>query len=342
MANQFGRKASLIVSTGTVGLDLSQLRFKFKTANSDAQTPNTLYVRIYNLAPETVARIGTFGRAEFSTITLQAGYESSYGIIFQGTIKQIETGRERNVDNYLDIWAADGDTWYNFSAISVSLAAGHTPQQVIDAIVNAPPINGAPTVKFAEDASGLIVGAGPGLKQALSRGKTIFGLPRDYLRDWADKYGYRWSIQNGEIVVIPITGYRPGEAVVLSSATGLIGVPKATDAGVTVRALLNPKIRIGCLVQIAQSDINHIIQQQFGLTAANTLPIATLTTAAGFYRVMVAEFSGDTRGQEWYVDMICLAVDISAPDQNNSVSATGLTLGPVEIRQPDGTFKAES
>ncbi|CAN7235949.1 hypothetical protein LJR034_000829 [Caballeronia sp. LjRoot34] len=325
MANQFGRKASLIVSTATVGLDLSQMRFKFNTRNADEQAPDTMYVRIYNLAPQTVAKIGTFGRAEFSTITLQAGYENGrVGIIFQGTIKQTATGRERNVDNYLDIWAADGDDWYNFSCISVSLAAGHTPQQVISAIVNAPSINGAPPINFAQDASGLIVGAGAGLKQALSRGKVIFGMPRDYLRDWANKYGYRWSIQNGEIVVVLITGYRPGEAVVLSSTTGLIGIPEATQDGVKVRALLNPLIRIGCLVQIAQSDINQITQQQWGLSLnPKTVPTATLATAAGFYRVMVAEFSGDTRGNEWYVDLICLAVDVTAPDQNDSVKSSG-------------------
>ncbi|MDR6377323.1 phage protein [Paraburkholderia caledonica] len=315
------RKGSLIVSSGTVGLDLSEFRFRFQTVAAETQTPNTLYVRVYNLSPQTLQKIGTNASTEFTTITLQAGYGNNYGVIFQGTIKQTAVGRERNTDNFIDIWAADSDEWYNFAVISRSIAAGQTPEQVINAIVAAPSVNGVKPVKFAQDASGLIVGAAPGLKQALSRGKSIFGLPRDYARDWAAKYGYRWSLQNGEFVVVPITGYRPGEAVVLSSSTGLIGVPAATQDGVVVRALLNPRIRIGCLVQIAPGDINHITTQQFGLTAANTLPTATLATAAGFYRVMEASFSGDMRGQEWYVDLICLAVDISAADQNQSVAA---------------------
>src|ERR1700751_5266995 len=130
-SNQFGRKGTLIVSEGELGLDLSEMRFKFKTTNSDAEHPNTLYVRVYNLSKQTVARIGT----EFNTVTLQAGYENgNFGIIFQGTIKQTETGKERNVDSYLDIWAADGDLWYNNEFINLSLAAGQTPQQVIGAI----------------------------------------------------------------------------------------------------------------------------------------------------------------------------------------------------------------
>lgn len=318
MANQFGRKTSLIVSAGTQGLDLSQMRFKFNTRNADEQAPNTLYVRIYNLKKETVQKIGT----EFTTITLQAGYESgNFGIIFQGNIKQTATGRERNVDSFVDIWAADSDEYYNFSVISLALKAGQTPAQVINAIQAAPSVNGVAALPYATDASGLIAGAGAGTAQALSRGKVLFGMTRDYARDWANKYGYSWSMQNGQFVVVPITGYRPGEAIVLSSTTGLIGVPEATADGVKARALLNPLIRIGCLVQIAQSDINQITQQQQGLSYSPA--IATVTTAAGFYRVLVAEFSGDTRGTEWYVDLICLAVDISASSQNASVKAYG-------------------
>ncbi|WCM21354.1 hypothetical protein NDK50_07875 [Paraburkholderia bryophila] len=316
--NQFGRKATLIVSTGTAGLNLSDFRFKFQTQNSDAQTPNTLYVRVYNLKDDTVKRIGT----EFGAITLQAGYEDgNFGIIFSGTIKQTVTGRERNVDSYVDIWAADGDDWYNFSVINQSIVAGQTPQQVIDAITGAASSNGTPPVKLASDASGLIAGAPAGAAQTLSRGKVLFGMSRDYARDWAQKYGFRWSIQNGQFVVVPIAGYRPNEAVVLSSTTGLIGIPEGTQGGVQVRALLNPLIRIGCLVQIAQSDINHITTQQQGLTYSAA--IATVTTAAGFYRVMQAEFTGDMRGREWYVDMVCLAVDVSASNQSQSVALTG-------------------
>ncbi|MGX6999917.1 phage protein [Caballeronia sp. KNU42] len=323
MSNQFGRKASLVVSAGVQpgapGLELSELRFKFFTRVADEQAPNTLYVRIYNLSAGTVNKIGK----EFNSITLQAGYENggNYGVVFQGTIKQTATGRERSVDNYVDVWAADGDEFYNFAVISLALKAGQTPEQVINAIQSAPSVNGVSALPFAGDASGLIAGAGGGTAQALSRGKSLFGMTRDYARDWSNKYGYSWSMQNGQFVVVPITGYRPGEAAVLSSTTGLIGIPEATADGVKARALLNPLIRIGCLVQIAQSDINQITTQQQGLTYSPA--VATVTTAAGFYRVLVAEMSGDTRGNDWFSDLTCLAVDISASDQNESVKPYG-------------------
>lgn len=361
MSDQWIRKAQLLVGDGTTFVDLSELRFRFQTENADSQTPNTLYLRVYNLSKKTVAMIGR----EYSTIILQAGYQTGrYGQIFFGSIKQAEVGKERNVDSYVDIWAADGDIWYNGAFLNKTLAAGATQDDIVSAIVNAPlagnltpgpvevrqpdgtfksvesaPNNGSAPLKLSTDAPG-IIGAAQGVANTLSRGKVMFGMSRDYARDWAEKNGLRWSIQSGEFVVVPITGYRPGEAVVLSSTTGLIGVPRATYGGVTVRALLNPLIRIGCLVQIAQDDISRITSQQIGLSyAKGAVPSATPTTSAGFYRVMQAEFVGDTRGQDWYVDMICLAVDISA-DPMKSVSASGLMLGPVETRQSDGTYKA--
>lgn len=346
MSDQWIRKAQLLIGDGKTFIDLSELRFRFKTENSDTNTPNTLYLRIYNLNKQTAEKIGP----ELSTIIVQAGYQSGkYGAIFFGSIKQAETGKENSVDSYCDIWAADGDIWYNGAFLNKTLSAGASQKDILSTIVGAEAktslqpgaavIPGGGQMKLATDAPG-IVGAALGVANTLSRGKVMFGLARDYAIDWAKNNGMRWSIQNGELVVVPITGYRPGEAVVLSSDTGLIGVPVATYGGVNVRALLNPLIRIGCLVQIAQADINRFTYQQFGLSLSRAaLPSATPTTSAGFYRVMQAEFVGDTRGNEWYVDMICLAVDITA-DPNESVSATGLTLEPVETRQPDGSFKA--
>jgi hypothetical protein len=313
MSDQFGRKATLIVSTGSNGLDLSQLRFKFEVRQADTQAPNTLYVRIYNLAPTTVKAI----QGEFTTITLQAGYENgNFGIIFQGTIKQFVRGKERNVDSFLDIWAADGDQFYNFGVVNQTLAAGSTPKQILDSITKQN--DNAQKLPYATDVNGLVGGVPA---QALARGKVLFGMARDYAADWAQKNGFRWSIQNGQAVVVPVTGYRPGEAVVLSSTTGLIGVPEATSDGVHARILLNPLVRIGCLVQIAQADINTLTVKQQGLSYTG-LSSAAQTTAAGFYRVLVAEFMGDTRGQEWYCDLTCLAVDTTA-SENGSVKAAG-------------------
>lgn len=50
--------------------------------------------------------------------------------------------------------------------------------------------------------------------------------------------------------MVPARGYLPGEAVVLSAGTGLIGTPKANDKGIEIKCLLNPRLRIGGRVRL--------------------------------------------------------------------------------------------
>lgn len=310
---QFGRKLQFRVTDNNGnGLDLSDFRVTFKVEQSDIATPNILIVTIYNLKDDTSSRIG----GEFTNVSLQAGYEgASYGMIFMGNIKWIERGKEKNTDKYLRIWAGDGEQAYNFTVCNQALAAGTSAKAVMDYL----------TGRFAENGVGKtadfdhFVGLIP--PQALSRGKVMFGLAREHMSDWSKKNGFRWSTQNGNLTLVPITGYRPGEAVVLSSTTGLIGMPRADQGGVTVRCLLNPNIVIGGLIQLNHDDINTLTTDQLGLKIG-TIAISAATTWTGLYRVLAAEHEGDTRGQPWYTDITALAVDPAAPPMQ-SVSAYG-------------------
>jgi hypothetical protein len=175
MSDQWIRRANLIVSSGTEGLDLSELRFTFKTKASDAQTPNKMHLRIYNVKRETAEALR---KREFTTVSLQAGYESgNFGIIFSGTIVQVMTGRERNTDSFLDIVASDGDQWYAWAVICQSIESGQTPQQVIESIVKVQSVNGVNALPLANDATGLIEGSGLGVVKTI-RGVAKFGLDR--------------------------------------------------------------------------------------------------------------------------------------------------------------------
>lgn len=311
----FGRKLQFrVTDDGGVGLDLSAFRVTFKTFQNDAATPNTLVATIYNLKDDTSNRIG----GEFKNVSLSAGYEgSSYGQIFMGNIKWVERGKEKNTDKYLRIWAGDGDQAYNWTACNRSLAAGTTAKDVMDYLTGEMAKKGVAKASDVDHFVGLIPPV------ALSRGKVLMGMARDHLTDWSTKNGFRWSTQNGQLTLIPIGGYRPGEAVVLSSTTGLVGMPRADQGGVQARCLLNPKIRIGGLIQLARDDINTLTTNQTGLKY-NDVQISAATTWAGTYRVLVAEHEGDTRGQPWCTDITALAVDLSAP--NPMKSAYGFYL----------------
>jgi hypothetical protein len=284
----------------SLAIDLSQLRFRFEVRASDVETPNTMVVRVYNAAQQTVNSI----TAEFDTVTLTAGYQNgNQGTIFQGEIKQTFEGRERNVDRYLDIMAADGDTAYTQGVVNQSFPAGATSGQELAAYAASVNLPVASTAQDVLTVGGII---------PEPRGKIAFGMFRLAMGDLAHRANARWSIQNGVITLIPNTGYLPGQAIQINSATGMIGTPEQTEGGIIIRCYLNPLIRIGQLVQINQGDINRntLNKQMFPSYTSQFYP-ATVTHD-GIYRVMVAEHVGDTRGNSWYTELTCLDADLSA------------------------------
>lgn len=313
------RKASLLLLPGPLRgnnpsafqpgdgepLDLSEMRFTFQTKQEDEESPNNASIRVYNLAPELVARI----KGEYGRVVLQAGYEDAYfGVIFDGTVKQWREGREANkVDTYLDILAADGDLAYNYALVNTALSRESTRKQRLMAAI-------APMLPLGATPGKLVV---PETGGVLPRGRVLFGLARGAVRGQSLNFGATWNISNGQINVVPLAGYMPGKAVVLNSMTGLIGRPEQTQDGVKARSLINPRISAGTLVEINNQSINQISQQKDHAIPGAQLPydkwagiqqLATIS-ADGLYRVYVAEFNGDTRGSAWYMDLILLAVD---------------------------------
>jgi hypothetical protein len=300
----FGRRASLLVTQADDALDLTELHFTFSTKQEDEESPNNCSIRVYNLSGDTVTRI----QGEFNKVVLQAGYQSApFGVIFQGTIKQFRVGKESPTSTYLDILACDGDVAYNWATLNRTLAAGSNPEQRVSAVIDAMKPKGV-------EAGQVLI---PGTGGILPRGKVLWGLARDALRQGAASQGCTWNISDGKVNVVPLDGYLPGEAVVLTSATGLLGRPEQTQEGVRARCLLNPRIRTGALVKIDNQSINRTFQQgDFSTPGAQLaydkyvgLEMFADVTADGLYRCYVAEHRGDTRGQEWYTDLILLAVD---------------------------------
>ena len=183
---------------------------------------------------------------------LQAGYENgAYGIIFSGTILRIRTGRESATDTFLEIMAADGDIAFNKTFVNKALAAGSTPLQKAQVVVDAMKASGGIT---SADLTALQTG---GIVPA-PRGQVMFGIGVAQLSDVADTTNTSWFIENGVLKFVSNTGYLAGQAIVLNSQTGMIDIPEATINGIEVAALLNPNILIGTRVQIDNASINQM------------------------------------------------------------------------------------
>lgn len=299
---QFIRKCTLIVSDiNGEGLDLSKLRIKFNIKRSDTQTPNIGEFRIYNLERKTALRI----QKEFSNVIFQAGYESNFGVIFSGNVKQIYMGRETGTETYLDIICGDGDLSYNYAVVNSTIAAGAGQVEQINAAVGSMTQVGGTTKGNIGEFSDV----------KLPRGKVLYGMARNYLKQVAKNSEKTWSIQDGKVQFVPVSSYLPGEVVVLTSKTGMIGTPVQTNEGVNIKCLINPKIRIGTRIKVDNESVANLkIDLSKALSPAN---IPAPFTDDGVYYVLTIEHQGDNRGTEWYSNLTTLNIDVTTNPINS-------------------------
>lgn len=267
---QYLRKWDLLAAQGNgSGLNLSELRCTFEVKKKDTQTPNTAEFKIYNITESTSAAL----KKSFTKIMCSAGYQGNFGLIFDGNIKGFSLTRE-NTERVLTVTAGDGDVQYNYTVINKTLAAGATPDSIIGEVTGA-------------------MGVGVGYKStldstALPRGKVFYGRPSEYMREQADNTGCTWSIQDGKILMLKRSEVAPGKAVLLTPATGLIGVPTKSEDGVSGKCLLNPMLKIGSAIELQSkyaSDLN------------------------GQYRLISVTHKGDTRGNDWYTEFTALIIN---------------------------------
>lgn len=298
-------------------IDLSEFRVKFEVKNADYESPDHASIRVYNLSEKTVRKI--FGGG-YNVVGLSAGYQGgNYGTIFAGEIKQIRVGKEDPTTTYMDILAADGDIFYNQAIFAQSMAKGTNNLDQIKKLVD--DYNTQNNTKIGIDTSAVL---SDGLFNSTNvRGKVWFGIARSSLRDIARTANLTWSIQNGDLVFTDYRGYKEGTAVVLDSAHGLIGMPEQTEGGVMVKCLLNPKIRIGGLVKLDNDNVkvnqtlfvNNKADNTISYDKYRQIQALVPLSEKGIYRAYAVEYSGDSRGQDWYSKLTCLAVNPDVPIQ---------------------------
>ncbi|EKO8329432.1 hypothetical protein P1J81_004499, partial [Salmonella enterica] len=207
--------------------------------------------KIYNLSADTVNRITG---QEFSKVRLIAGYDGiapevaasdvgiarevdadtvgqsdgrNYGLIFSGEIRYSVTGKDSPIDSYVLIQAADTDLAFATSITNQTLAAGYTTEDMFRLLMK----------DF--EAKGATVGRTPVFPPTVfPRGRALFGMTRHLMDNVAAQCGATWQFVDGQLNMLPEGEYMH-DAIVLNSATGLIGMPQQTIGnGVNVRALI--------------------------------------------------------------------------------------------------------
>lgn len=279
----YGRRYRVIVSdlTGNKALDVSELRCVFNCIKVIQLQPQFSTIAIYNLSAETENTIINEG----CRVVLEAGYEGEqYGVVFDGNVVQSIRNKEEGTTYTLTLVAADADMWMSYSLSAFSMVKGQNSRAALKNVASKATIPS----QLGSISSSLS-------QSKLTRGKVFFGLTSDYVRQIARSENATAYVQDGKINIIKATDIPDGEIIDLSPATGLIGVPVQSEYGVTIKCLLNPKIKVNTLVHVDNSLVRN---QQY----EQGQPIYSLDHD-GIYRVIKTTVIGDTRGNDWYTEV---------------------------------------
>lgn len=294
MSRKYLRYFKLTVGKSGSGLDLSQFRVRFHIKSYESSTPQNVEAYIYNLSRKTEQKISK----EFDNVKIDAGYQESHGLLFDGDLMQKRAGRENPVDTYLAILAKSGYKGNGYAVVNTAIEKGHTKRDIVDACMKA----------FAEH------GLRPGYITDLGstkaiRGTTLMGMARDTMRTLCQSANASFNFENGKVNVRKNGEFKPGSTIKLNSQTGMIGRPEATIDGVIVRMLLDPNCQIGTKIQIDEASINRSAYSASYLGEKDNALLDTIVATDGVYQAISVDHFGDTHGLPWYTEAICLRAD---------------------------------
>lgn len=303
MTRQWMRQCRLTIGNGSDAVIVSGmtdasgklvegLRVRFSLEQQTTQAPEHADIIITNLSDATANKI----QKEYDRVVLEVGYPDNLATVFQGEIVQKRKGRENPTDTYLAILAKGGQQAYSYAVVNKTLAAGHTLRDQVDAMLE--------VMKPYGIVAGYIADLGTA---KMPRGRALFGMAKDHLRSICQTAGCSWWINQNKLTIVKNSGYLPGSAIVLNSRTGMVGMPTQTMGGIEVRCLINPEIKPGVRIQIDQSSIQRqAFSANYQAEAQNNY--VPEISSDGLYKVLYVKTTGDTRGPDWYMDLICLAV----------------------------------
>ena len=235
-ANWIRHTAIQIGSIYTATLDMD---YTIDSTTTDA-TAATATIKIYNLAPQTIAKIAAGDR-----VTLEGGYQADHGIIYLGRVATVTQGRD-GADTYAEITCTDY-TW-PASMRTRSYPKGTRIGDMLrtlyaDAALPIGPIiadlGATTTDAYTTDPNGKTT-----LDQLIS---MINGDP-DVI---AASISVHHAIIGGAACVVA-SNQTTTDTHIISRKTGLISTSPETDDGIdmTVTTLLNWRIQIDAAVEL--------------------------------------------------------------------------------------------
>jgi len=187
-------------------------RIQFEVEKNLSSTPNKCKIKISNLSEHS--------RDDFERlpvgIQLAAGYDGVAKLLFTGDLHEFFSERD-GTEIITTLIVKDGLRAYAHARMNRSYKAPITVKRVLEDAAKSMGLKLPPEIEQTTE-----------FKQALAVGISASGPTRDVLTSLLAPYGYRWSVQNGKLLVIKNETFAPGDVILVNRQTGLIDSPKLT------------------------------------------------------------------------------------------------------------------
>lgn len=260
-----------------------QITFEVSKSISNKDRTNSATIEIYNLDEDTLALLDK----EYIAADFWAGYENvSIKRLFAGEVVEVST-RKQGTDVVTQIRMGAGYSQVTQGVLSQLVSPGRTVKEVYE--------------ELRKNVKGINRGVynGANLNNPVIDGYPIYGNAKSELNKLSQATQTQWQI-DGDVLYVSDSGLGwmkdKGQAIVISPDSGLIdlaykvaaeGYKKKQDpskvAGIQFQSLINPDLIPGCIIKLEQDD----------------------KALDGYYIVNSSRFTGDFRGNAWYVECRC-------------------------------------
>lgn len=257
-------------ATGPNGFRATDLDVKFAVKKNLKPEPNTCDLQIWNLNPD---HRNALSQVDTAPVMIEAGYASGTSIIFLGDLR---TGgnAKTSTDWITTISSGGSEKKHRKKRVNISVKRQSTADSVLKQVAAA---LGVGEGNISKAVSQLKVG---NIGNMFSEGTVISGNAAREMYNICRSVGLTYSVQDGKLQLLPLKTALDGEALNITSNTGMIGSPTVDNKGlVKVRILIQPDVFPG----------RKLVLDSFRIE--------------GQYRIETTHHVGDTAGKDWYIDI---------------------------------------
>lgn len=271
-------KQTAAVQYGTIGTNPAPLRIRFDIDKNMVGSSNKSKIEVYNLSQQSRQNI-----KKGYLVQLKAGYNGLVTGIFTGNVLPLGLSSTRSGPDIITSFeCGDGESAITFARLDKGYPAGTALAEILQDVATAMSV--ATSYQPVGVAAGIAIGI-PNV--TYNKGFVAEGACRETLDKLLKPQNLEWTVQDGNLNIIPVGKTNGQTAVLVSKDTGMIGVPSDNGTFTQFTSLLNPRLVPGALVQLISEN-----------TALNK-----------FYKIRRSHFEGDSHDSKWQVS--CEATEAS-------------------------------